>query len=246
MGKYAVILPAAGKSQRFQDKFYKKPFAMLANRPVWLVTAERFLNRPDVVQTIVVIAPEDREFFTTKFGANIAILGVDLVDGGAERVDSVQAGLTRVRDDVEYVAVHDAVRPCLADIWIDKVFQEAARTGAAILAVPCVATLKRSADGRVISETVTREALWEAQTPQVFQRKLLVDAFARRGTLKATDEAQLVEQLGKPVALVTGSRLNVKITTRDDLRLAEAAMQALPKPKLTGALHPFADNDMWR
>ena len=246
MGKYAVILPAAGKSQRFRDKFYKKPFAMLANRPVWLVAAERFLNRPDVVQTIVVIAPEDRENFIAKFGANIAILGIDLVDGGAERVDSVQAGLARVREDVEYVAVHDAVRPCLAEAWIDQVFEAAARHGAAILAVPCVATLKRSTDGRVVSQTVPRESLWEAQTPQVFQRKWLVDAFARRGSLMPTDEAQLVEQLGKPVTLVTGSRLNVKITTRDDLRLAEAAMQALPKPKLSGAMNPFADGDMWR
>ena len=135
------------------------------------------------MQTIVVIASEDREQFIAKFGANIAILGFDVVDGGVERVDSVQAGLTRVQDDVEFVAVHDAVRPCLADAWIDQVFEAAARTGAAILAVPCIATLKRSADGHVISETVPRESLWEAQTPQVFRRQLLMDAYARRGSL---------------------------------------------------------------
>jgi 2-C-methyl-D-erythritol 4-phosphate cytidylyltransferase len=246
MTKFAVILPAAGQSQRFHDKNYKKPFAMMANRPVWLVTAERFLNRADVAQTIVVISANDRSMFQMKFGANIAILGIELVDGGASRADSVQAGLTRVREEIDFVAVHDAVRPCLADAWIDQVFDAAKTSGAAILAVPCVCTLKESQDGRHVSQTVTREKLWEAQTPQVFRRSLLIEAFARRGKLDATDESQLVEQLGHAVTLVTGSRLNIKITTREDLRLAEAALNVLPKPKLASGFHPFADDDKWR
>ncbi len=237
MHRFAVILPAAGESQRFSDPHYKKPFALIGQRAVWLITAERFLNRPDVVQTILVISAKDQEMFRNKFGANIAILGVEVVQGGASRADSVQAGLERVRDDVDFVAVHDAVRPVLADSWIDRVFQEAARSDAAILAVPCVATLKSSDQGKVIRQTVSRENLWEAQTPQVFRKKLLTDAFARRGALAATDEAQLVEQLPHPVSLVMGSRLNVKITTKEDLRLAEAALHALPKPKLPGFFH---------
>jgi len=237
MDRFAVILPAAGESQRFSDPHYKKPFALLGQRAVWLITAERFLNRLDVVQTILVLSASDQEMFRNKFGANIAILGVEVVQGGASRADSVQAGLERVRDDVDFVAVHDAVRPVLADSWIDRVFQEATRTGAAILAVPCVATLKSSDQGKVIRQTVSRDHLWEAQTPQVFRKKLLTDAFARRGGLAATDEAQLVEQLPHPVSLVMGSRLNVKITTKEDLRLAEAALHALPKPKLPGFFH---------
>jgi 2-C-methyl-D-erythritol 4-phosphate cytidylyltransferase len=246
MKKFAVILPAAGGSQRFKDPHYKTQKAMLGQRPVRLIAAERFLNRPDVTQTIVVISPADREMFQVRFGANIAILGIELVDGGTERFESVRAGLERVREDVEYVAVHDAVRPCLADPWIDAVFDAAREKGAAILAVPCVATLKESSDGKTVQATVSRDRLWEAQTPQAFRRSLLVDAFARRGNLRPTDEAQLVENLPHPVCLVPGSRLNVKITTKEDLRLAEVALQALPKPKLQGMFHPFADDDKWR
>ena len=96
MAKFAVILPAAGQSRRFHDKAYKKPFAPLAGRAVWLHSAERFMNRGDVRQTIVVVAAEDREEFNRKFGANIAILGLDIVEGGAERADSVAAALERL------------------------------------------------------------------------------------------------------------------------------------------------------
>ncbi len=246
MASYSVILAAAGKSTRFRDKHYKKPFAPLASKPVWLYSAERFLNREDVRQLIMVIAPEDREEFHQKFGANVAILGVEVVDGGAERADSVQAALEHVRPDVDFIAVHDAARPCLADVWIDQIFETAQKTGAAIPAISLAGTIKRSADGKVIDETVPRSGLWEAQTPQVFQRQLLIDAYAKRGALNPTDEAQAVEQLGHPITLVAGSRLNLKITTREDLRLAEQTLKALPKPKLQGPLHPFADDDMWR
>lgn len=170
MPKYAIILPAAGKSQRFKDKNYKKPFVRLGDRAVWLYSADHFVNRNDVVQTILVIDSEDRELFTMKFGANIAILGIEVVHGGAERADSVAAALEKVRDDVDFVAVHDAVRPCLADVWIDQVFAAAAKSGAATLATPVVGTLKKSADGKQTTETVARDGLWEAQTPQVFRR----------------------------------------------------------------------------
>lgn len=246
MASYAVILPAAGKSTRFHDKHYKKTFAPLAGKAVWLYSAERFLNRSDVKQFIVVIAAEDREEFQLRFGANVAILGVDVVDGGAERADSVQAALAHVRPEIDFIAVHDAAPPCLVDEWIDQVFAAAQKSGAAILATPLTATVKRSADGKVIDETVVRTGLWEAQTPQVFRRQLLLDAYAHRGQLKPTDEAQAVEHLGHKVTLVPGSRLNLKITTREDLRLVEQALKALPKPKLQGPLHPFADDDMWR
>jgi len=246
MASYSVILAAAGKSTRFHDKHYKKPFAPLAGKAVWLYSAERFLNREDVKQLILVISPDEREAFQLKFGANVAILGIDVVDGGAERADSVQAGLNRVRPDIDFIAVHDAARPCLVDEWVDQIFQAAQKSGAAIPAVPLTGTIKRSADGKKIDETITRSGLWEAQTPQVFRRQLLLDAYAKRGKLSPTDEAQAVEQLGHPVTLVPGSRLNLKITTREDLRLAEQGLKALPKPKLQGPLHPFADDDLWR
>jgi 2-C-methyl-D-erythritol 4-phosphate cytidylyltransferase len=244
--KFAVILPAAGKSSRFHDKNYKKPFAPLDGRAVWIHSAERFLNRADVVQTILVIAKEDREYFNFKFQSNVAILGIEVVEGGAERAESVENALARVKPAADFVCVHDAARPCLAEAWVDKIFAAAVETGAAILAIPVAGTLKRVSADKRIEETVARSGLWEAQTPQVFRRELLLDAYARRGGFNATDDAQLVERLGKPVAVVLGSLLNLKITTREDLRLAEAALKALPKPKTLGPLHPFADDDMWR
>jgi 2-C-methyl-D-erythritol 4-phosphate cytidylyltransferase len=246
MATFAVILPAAGKSQRFKDQHYKKPFAMLDNRPVWMHSAERFLNRDDVKQVILVISPEDRDDFNSRFAANVAILGIEVVDGGAERADSVQNALSRVRDDVDFIAVHDAARPCIANEWIDRVFAAAEKSGAAILAIPVTGTLKRVGRDHAILETVSREGLWEAQTPQVFRRKLLTDAYARRGKQQPTDEAQLVEQFGHAVTVVQGSPINVKITTKEDLHFAVQALKALPKPKLLGPAHPFQDDDMWR
>jgi 2-C-methyl-D-erythritol 4-phosphate cytidylyltransferase len=246
VGNFAVIMPAAGASSRFKDKHYKKPFAPLANRAVWLHSAEKFLHRQDVKQVILVISAEDREYFDFKFSSNVMILGIDVVEGGKERADSIERALARVKPELEYVAVHDAARPCLADQWIDKVFDAARKTGAAILAVPVSSTLKRVGAKETIAETVSREGLWEAQTPQVFRRQLLLDAYAQRGGFVATDDAQLVERLGHPVTVVQGSSLNLKITTQEDLRLAEQALKALPKPKLQGPAHPFADDDMWR
>jgi 2-C-methyl-D-erythritol 4-phosphate cytidylyltransferase len=246
MSTFAVILPAAGQSRRFHDKAYKKPFAPLAGRAVWLHSAERFMNRSDVKQVIIVVANDDRDFFNLKFGANIAILGVQVVEGGEHRPDSVQRALERVRDVIDFVAVHDAARPCLVDAWIDAVFDAAKRDGAAILAAPVQATLKRADQKKHITGTVDRESLWEAQTPQVFRRDLLIEAYAKRGRETVTDDAQLVERLGRPVTVVPCSPLNLKITTRDDLKLAEQVLKVLPKPKLEGFKNPFADDDLWR
>ncbi len=248
---FAVILPAAGKSSRFRDAYYKKPFVPLEGRPVWLHAAEKFTNRNDVKQTLLVIAPEDRETVQSKFGANAALLGIELVDGGQERYDSVAAALARVAPEIDFVAVHDAARPCLADEWIDAVFAAATKTGAAILATPISGTVKRVGKDPVtkvqsIQETVSREGLWEAQTPQVFRRQLLLEAYARRGGAPATDDAQLVERLGHKVTIVCGSPMNLKITTKDDLRLAAALLKALPRPKLAGPAHPFGDDNLWR
>ena len=92
MPRFAVILPAAGKSSRFRDQHYKKPFALLDGRPVWMHAADRFANRKDVIQSLIVIAPEDREHFAEKFGGNAALLGIEIVEGGNERYDSVDAG----------------------------------------------------------------------------------------------------------------------------------------------------------
>lgn len=246
MATYAVILPAAGKSSRFHDKHYKKPFITLGERAVWLHSADKFLNRDDVKQVIVIISPEDHEDFHMKFGANLAIMGIEVVAGGAERTDSVRNALARVRDDIEFVAIHDAARPCIANEWISAVFSAAAESGAAILGIPVSSTLKRVANDNTVEETVSRAGVWEAQTPQVFRRDWLVEAYAKTGQEPATDDAELVQRLGHQVKVVMGSPINLKITTKSDLRLAAQALKALPKPKLQGPAHPFADDEMWR
>jgi 2-C-methyl-D-erythritol 4-phosphate cytidylyltransferase len=192
-----------------------------------------------------VIAEEDAEEFNRKFGANIAIMGVEVCKGGKERCDSVQNALVKVKDDIDLVAIHDAARPCIVDKWIDEVFAAAEKDGAAILAVPEPATLKRVSHGK-ITETVKRDGLWQAQTPQVFRRELITKAYAARTGRNVTDDAQLVELLGHAVTVVEGSPLNLKITTRDDLKLAEQVLKVLPKPKLDGFANPFAGDDLWR
>lgn len=242
MAKFAVILPAAGKSSRFAtQQSKKKVFVELKGRPVWVRTAEAFVNRDDVVQTILVLSAEDIDWFKEKFRPNIAFMNIEFVAGGAERADSVMNALARVRADVDFVAVHDAARPLIVKEWITKVFQAAEQHGAALLATPVTSTLKRVGAAGQIVETVSRANLWAAQTPQVFQRQLLLDAYARRGALQPTDEAQLVEQFGHPVHVVEGSPLNIKITSQDDFRMAEHLLEALPREKLPGLFHPFAD-----
>ena len=239
MKTFAVLIMAAGESKRFSDPFTKKPFVLLDNRPVWMHSAERFLKRPEVKQVILVVSPEDRETFLRKFGANVAFLELELADGGKERYHSVENGLKKVRKEIDFVAVHDAARPCLSELWIDDVFESAIQTGAAILASPITGTIKRvqkeTVGGKAafwIEETVSRENLWEAQTPQVFRKDLLEKAYAERGDFAATDDAQLVQRLGQKVQIVPCNHMNLKITTRSDIKLAERILPTLPKPAI--------------
>ena len=124
------------------------------------------------------------------------------------------------------------------------VFTAAAKSGAAILAAPVTGTLKKVAANNQIEATVPRDHLWEAQTPQVFRRDWLTAAYEQ--PTPATDDSQLIEQLGHSVTIVPCSAMNLKITTKDDLRLASQVLKALPKPKTLVPNHPFADGDMWR
>ena len=248
MGKFAVILPAAGRSSRFGDPKEKKVYADLDGRAVWLRAAEPFVNRDDVGQILIVIAPEDRELFERRFRPNSACLGVKVGEGGAERADSVARALEAVDPSCDHVAIHDAARPCLTGDQVDAVFAAAIAHGAALLAVAVADTVKRVNADRFTVETLPRASLYLAQTPQVFRRDLIERAFAQRSRLgqAATDDAQLVEALGHPCAVVESSAMNLKITTTADLRLASAVLQALPRPHREGPAHPFADeHTMW-
>lgn len=247
MGDFAVILPAAGRSTRFGDPKQKKIFAELDGRPVWLRAVEPFLNREDVARVLVAIAPEDRELFERRYRANIAFLNLQLVIGGAERSETVARALEAVDPACEFVAVHDAARPCLDPELVAAVFEAARAHGAAVPGLPVTDTLKRLDPSGRASATVDRAGLVAVQTPQAFRRDLLVRAYANRARVPgATDCAQLVEALGHPCPIVAGSPFNLKITRAADLRLASAILQALPKPKRDGPSHPFADERaMW-
>ena len=243
MARFAVIIPAAGASTRLRDASRrKKPFLDLKGRAIWIRAAELFTSRDDVIQTLIVVAPEDMDWFKDKFSANLAFMEVDIVAGGAERFDSVQNALNRVSEDADYVAIHDAARPLMVKEWIDQVFQAAQTSGAVIPAVPVSSTLKRVGADRMIAATVPRERVWAAQTPQVFRRDWLVEAYQKKAETVPTDDAQLIEQLGHKVTVIEGWPMNFKITTKADLRMAEAVVGALPKKSLR-ALHPFADEE---
>src|SRR5438093_9476 len=123
MAKFAVILPAAGQSSRFRDK-EKKPFVLLDGRAVWLRSAELFVTREDVCQCLIVVAQADQEMFRRRYGANLAFMNVQIVTGGAERFESVANALALVKPEAEFVAIHDAVRPCLTEELINAVFEK--------------------------------------------------------------------------------------------------------------------------
>jgi 2-C-methyl-D-erythritol 4-phosphate cytidylyltransferase len=243
--KLSVILPAAGNSTRF-GAGEKKTFISLDGRAVWLRTAELFVNRPDLSEIILVISAEDEELVRFKFHANLAFMNVKLVIGGAERVDSVRSALGQLDPSTDLVLIHDAVRPCVSSEKISEVVAMAGQTGAAILATQVVQTVKRVSGNSVIEDTVSRKNLWLAQTPQVFRRDVILRAYQNIEKLdtRPTDDAEVVEASGYPVTVVPCPYTNIKITTREDLALAELILKA----KVDTAprnWHPFADEDQW-
>jgi 2-C-methyl-D-erythritol 4-phosphate cytidylyltransferase len=240
--KVGVIICAAGASRRFGGK-RKKPFVDVDGRAVFLRSVEIFSSRDDVKQILLAIAPEDEELVNVKWGPNLKFFNVKICFGGAERFDTVQKGLELIKDDIELIAVHDAVRCCVKEEWIDKVIAEAAKTGAAILACPVIATLKEAKD-KVIIQTVDRAGLYEAQTPQVFKAELLRKAYKNLKNLdrsKIRDDAQLVEAIGEKVSIVETDSSNIKITHKDDVAIAEAILKSRPKPVPKGPIGPYIE-----
>ena len=222
---FALIVAAAGKSSRFShegssDPAVKKTFMHLGGKPMWLRSVEKFVSRSDITQVIVVVAPEDITWFRKYYMSEINRLLLLIVMGGESRFESISNALISVSAKVNYVAIHDAARPCVTEHEIDSVFSAAKKHGAALLATPVVGTVKKVVEGQV-EETVPREELWEAQTPQVFRRELIIEAYQQYVRDVPTDDAQLVERLVKPVHVVPADRGNIKITTQGDMVLAK-------------------------
>ncbi|MCL4162183.1 UNVERIFIED_CONTAM: hypothetical protein GTU68_038056, partial [Idotea baltica] len=205
----------------------KKTFVTLDETPVWLHSARLFASHADVRQTIVVISPSDLALFSERFSAEIARLGVEVIPGGDQRSDSVQNGLAAVSSTAELVAIHDGARPCFTIEIFQAVVDAARKTGAAIPAVPLNSTVKRVKQLRLIETTVDRSDLFLAQTPQVFRRDIIQEAYQNRGAFQPTDEASLLEDQGVPVEVVAGSKFNIKITQPEDLRFAAACLAAI-------------------
>ena len=219
----AVVLPAAGAGTRL-GAGVPKAFVSLGGVPLWRRSLGLFAELPEVVRVVVVVAPDIAERFAAESRDAIDGDRVVVTAGGAARADSVANGIERC-GEADLIAVHDAARPLAPRGDIRGVFAAAAETGAALLCSPIASTVKRVRDGRVL-ETVPRSDLWAAQTPQVARAELMRRAFAERDGRPATDEAELLERAGVPVAVVPGSARNFKITTPDDLALAEALLSA--------------------
>lgn len=232
MPNFSVILAAAGKSQRFRGErrpdedvaastvLDKKPFVALDGKAVWIHSAERFRRRNDVGEIILVVSPDDDTLVKNQFSEPIERLDVTVVIGGNQRSDSVRLALDAVGSEADFIAIHDAARPCIDDPLIDRVFAAAIRYGLAVPTTPVHSTVKRSEDGISIMQTVDRSQLYLSQTPQVFDATLLREMFASKAALTFTDESQLAEMLGHTVAMSPGSPWNIKITTAEDLELA--------------------------
>lgn len=229
-GSIAAILPAAGSGQRFGSQS-NKLFAQLLGKPLWVHAVQRLAARHEVGRIVMSVSEQDHDTFakqlsSEEWGSLSPRCSVELVLGGAERSESVWAALSHLEGDsaVGLVAVHDAARPLVRDQDLAAVFATAANVGAAILATPLAATLKRDLGGQSRSTTIDRRELWTALTPQVFRAGLLIEAYRKHNGRPATDDAQLVERLGHDVALVTGAADNLKITYPEDLLVAEAIL----------------------
>jgi 2-C-methyl-D-erythritol 4-phosphate cytidylyltransferase len=218
-----AIIAAAGAGRRMKSD-RPKQLLTLDDTPILIYTVRKF-DSCRLINKILVAAPQEsvEEVRRLIAGAGFS-KPVSVVQGGARRQDSVAVAMQHLSPDTTIVAVHDAVRPFVKIDEIEAVIAEAQNSGAAVLAIPIVDTVKQIRKD-VIDSTLTREHLVLAQTPQAFRTEVLAEAFERARRDDGTDESSLVERLGLPVAVVRGSERNIKITRPDDLNLARFFLQ---------------------
>ena len=227
MTKVTAILPAAGMGTRMGGETPKQ-FLALDGAPILLHTLRRLASCDAITEIIIATRADEVQRIEDRCRQEKFRQPVRVVKGGATRQESVTAALEHVSDDTDLVAVHDAVRPFVTREQVSRVIEEAQKCGAAILGIPAMDTIKevkRSSlpqDVALITSTIPRERLVQAQTPQVFRTKLIKEAFAKAiaDGVNASDEAGLVERLGHDVHVVHGSERNIKITKPSDMELA--------------------------
>jgi len=223
-----VVVVAAGAGVR-AGPGEPKQFRPILGVPMLLRALRPFTSHPEVAHVVVALPPayveRPPEWLAKLLGERLS-----LVAGGAQRADSVRAGLAALPAEAVVILVHDAARPFVGRETIDVVIGRARAGVGAVAAVPLNDTVKEVVEERRINKTVERTHLWRAQTPQGFPRQMLEAAYAKRASGKAsppTDDAEVCERAGLPVEVVTDSPYNVKITTTDDFRIAEALAREL-------------------
>ena len=221
MGRVGAIIVAAGKSSRMGGE--DKIFAVIAGKALLAHTVDVFENCSSVDEVVIVLSEDsiDRGAGLVKERQWSKVSAVCL--GGARRQDSVREGLRRL-PDCDWVVVHDGARPCISPELIETGLKEARDFGAALAAVPVTDTVKVVSADSFVEETLPRQRLWAAQTPQVFRSDLISEAH-QQAKGYATDDAALVERLNHRVKVYRGSDTNIKVTTPDDLVMAEAFLK---------------------
>jgi 2-C-methyl-D-erythritol 4-phosphate cytidylyltransferase len=221
--KTIALITAAGKGQRMQSEIPKQ-YLSLGGKPILAHTLQVFEECP-AIDAIYLIVPQDQltmvqKDLIEKYHFKKVL---KLVRGGKMRQLSVWNGLQAIRSGCSIVVVHDGVRPFISCRLIKKSIEEAQKSGAAVVGVPAKDTVKRIVKGKKV-QTLPREEIWLAQTPQSFQFSLLKRAYqkAQQEDILGTDDASLVERLGHPITLIKGDYSNIKITTPEDLAWAES------------------------
>jgi 2-C-methyl-D-erythritol 4-phosphate cytidylyltransferase len=223
-----VVIVAGGSSTRTGGTELKQ-FRWVAGKPTLLHSLQTFMSRPDVI-SVVVVLPRTHAADPPPWVFQCDIDRLMISTGGRTRTESVNYGLEDLPDEARIVLVHDAARPLVGQETIDRVVASVRAGNCAIAALPVVDTLKEVDDNGRIVNTIPREHLWRAQTPQGFPREIIVRAHreARANNITATDDAALCERLGIPVVVVRGSERAMKVTEDPDFARAEA-LSTLPE-----------------
>ena len=217
-----AIIVGAGRGLRFaSDSQTQKQFLLLGGEPLILKTLQPFLTSNRISSCVLVVPKSAVDLVKKEVAPYASEDNIRVIAGGERRQDSVRFGV-EAADGADVVVVHDAVRPFVRQEWISQVIDRCINNDGAIVALSVSDTLKKVVDGR-ISETIPRDNIWQAQTPQAFRRELLMEVYASVDweNVHVTDEAQLLEIAGKSVAIIPGSSENFKITTQDDWSKAE-------------------------
>jgi len=219
----AVVLLAGGVGSRMKAG-KPKQFLELEGKTILRTSLDIFLGLEGVTSISVVLAEEYRDQLADLAAADSRI---KFAAPGKERQDSVFNGLQTIPDNAALVCVHDAARPLVSQEEVYKVIKDADEHGAAVLAVPMKATVKESADGQFVLQTIDRSRLWEIHTPQVIKPDLLRKGFEKVAAegLAVTDDVSIVEQLPAPVKITVGEYTNIKITTPEDMPMALSILQ---------------------